>query len=341
MAKSFASDNNSTIHHEILKAITDANKEHYVAYGEDKFTKEAQKVFKETFGEETETFFVLTGTGANVTALQNYCQRFHAVICTNWSHINVDECGAPEHAMGIKLLTVETMDGKLKPQHIDKFMHHKGDQHHVQPRVVSLSQPTELGTVYTIEELKEVIDSAHKHGLIVHMDGARLSNAAEALGHSLKEITADVGVDVLCFGGTKNGLMLGEAVVFFNKEHINNYPFIRKQNMQLVSKMRFVTAQFIPYLRDKIWLENAEKANTMARYLYHKIIIKHPEIIAFRPQTNAIFIKLPQEIATKMQEKSYFYTWDEENGIYRFMTSFDMTQDDVNDFANFVLASLR
>ena len=341
MKTSFASDNNSGIHPEILKAIKDANRGHYVAYGDDDYTKEAEKIFKETFGEHVETFFVLTGTGANVTAIGAFTDRFNAVICANNAHINIDECGALEQALGTKLLSVETPNGKLKPEHIDLFMHYADDQHHVQPSIVSISQATEFGSIYSIAELKALVTHAHKKGLKVHVDGARLANAAVALDCSLKEITTDVGIDVLSFGGTKNGLMIGEAVVFFNKNDAKNFPFIRKQNTQLVSKMRFIAAQFIPYLKDNIWHENAKKANTLTRYLYHKIVIAHPEIIAKKPQTNAIFIVLPKKIARKMQKERFFYTWDEVNDIYRFMTSFDMTQDEVDDFANFVLGSLK
>ena len=341
MKASFASDNNSGIHPEILKAIQDANKGHYVAYGDDVYTQEAEKIFKETFGEDTETFFVLTGTGANITAISGYTNRFNAVICANNAHINVDECGALEHSLGVKVLSIESANGKLKPEHIDLFTHYTGDQHHVQPSIVSISQATEFGSVYSIHELKTLVNHAHKKGLKVHMDGARLANAAVALECSLKELTTDVGIDVLSFGGTKNGLMIGEAVVFFDKNETYNFPFIRKQNTQLVSKMRFIAAQFIPYLKDNIWKENANKANAFTRYLYHKIVIDHPEIIAKKPQTNAIFIVLPKKVAKKMQKERFFYTWDETNDIYRFMTSFDMTQDDVDEFANFVLDSLK
>jgi len=338
---SFASDNNSGIHPEIMKSIEDANKGSYIAYGEDPYTIEALKIFKEVFGQETETFFVLTGTGANITALQTFTDRFNAVICANTSHINVDECGSLEHILGVKLLTIETQNGKILPDQLNLFMHYQGDQHHVQPNVVSISQPTELGTLYTIQELRDLVCQAHKLGLKVHLDGARLANAAVALNCQLRDLTTDVGIDVLSFGGTKNGLLIGEAVVFFDKENCKQFRFIRKQNTQLVSKMRYISAQFIPYFKKDLWKENAQQANLLAKYLYHKIILVHPEIIAHKPQTNAIFIILPKKVALKMQNERFFYTWDAEHDVYRFMTSFDMTQDDVDEFASFVLSNLK
>ena len=350
MLKSFASDNNSGVHAEVLRAIANANSGHFVGYGDDPYTEEAKRLFRGIFGEDTETFFVLTGTGANVTALQAYTDRFNAIICTSNSHINVDECGAPEHSLGAKLLTVDTPDGKLTTRHIEKFLHFKGDQHHVQPKVVSITQTTELGTLYTIEELKGIVNFAHKNGLKVHMDGARIANAAVSMGCTLREMTTDIGIDVLSFGGTKNGMMLGEAVVFFDKRDTEHYPFIRKQNMQLVSKMRFTSAQFIPYLQNNLWHQNAKQANDMAQYLYQRLLSVVPEIITTKPEANALFVKLPKNIAEQMQKERFFYTWDEDicqceaagkQCIYRFMTSFDMTERDIDDFVDFVFGSLE
>jgi len=341
MPKSFASDNNSTVHPIIMQAIMEANKEHVLAYGDDKFTQEAKNIFKETFGENTETFFVLTGTGANVCALQAYTNRFEAVIAPKAAHINVDECGAVEHILGVKIITIETLDGKIQTESILKYLHQKGDQHHVQPKIISISQPTELGTLYTLDELKEIVQFAHEHDLKVHIDGARIANAAAALDCSLKNLTTDLGIDVLSFGGTKNGLLMGEAVIFFHPDEQINFKFIRKQNMQLLSKMRFVAAQFIPYLQKKIWHENAQRANHFTQHLYRRLILKNPEIIAIHPQTNAIFTVLPKDKAMKMQKERFFYTWDEELDVYRFMTTFDMHQQDVEDFAKFILRHLK
>jgi len=346
--KSFASDNNSGVHPLIIEAVCKANSGHFVGYGDDIYTVEAKKLFKETFGDNAEVFFVLTGTGANVTALQAYTDRFHAVICTENAHINVDECGAPEHCLGAKLIDVPTVDGKLKPSDVEKYLHFKGDQHHVQPKVVSITQSTELGTVYTIDELKALVEFAHAHDMKVHMDGARIANAAVALGCSLRELTTDIGIDVLSFGGTKNGMMLGEAVVFFNKDDVEYFPFIRKQNMQLISKMRYISAQFIPYLCENLWFLNAKQANGMMMYLYDELVKKAPKIITSKPEVNAMFVKLPKDVAEKMQKERFFYTWDENvchceeerrsnpHCIYRFMTSFDMVKEDIDSFVEFV-----
>ena len=336
MIKSFASDNNSGVHPDVLTSINEANNSHFVSYGNDIYTAQALEEFEKVFGKESRTFFVLTGTGANVTALQSFTNRYQAVICTETAHINVDECGAPEHALGAKLLPVRTNAGKLLPEQIDEFIHFKGDQHHVQPKVVSITQATELGTVYSINELKTIVEKAHKNNLIVHMDGARIANAAVFLNCSLGDITTEIGIDVLSFGGTKNGLMLGEAVVFFNKKDTEFYPFIRKQNMQLVSKMRFISAQFIPYFKNDLWRKNAKQANDMALYLFKKIQSFRSDLVLSEPQANALFVKLPKDIAKKMQSERFFYTWDEIKGIYRFMTSYDMSYKDIDDFVTFL-----
>ena len=341
MKKSFASDNNSGIHPDILKAIEKANFDHFVSYGDDPFTNEAKSLFKDVFGENSETFFVLTGTGANVCALQAFADRFHAVLCPDTAHINVDECGAVEHALGIKLLDIETTEGKLTIDKIEKYLHYRGDQHHVQPKLISITQATEMGTVYTVAELIKLVEFSHRNGLKVHLDGARIANAAVALNCSLKELTTDIGIDVLSFGGTKNGMMMGEAVVLFNKDDVKNFSFIRKQNMQLVSKMRFISAQFIPYLKENLWQKNAKQANDMALRLYEKLYQTHPEVIVSQPEANALFVRLPKDKAEKMQKERFFYTWDEMVGLYRFMTSFDMTEGDIDDFADFVATHMH
>ena len=336
MKKSFASDNNSGVHPDILKAIEKANSGHFVSYGDDPYTDEAKNLFKEVFGEYTETFFVLTGTGANVCALQSFSDRFNAIICPETAHINVDECGAIEHALGVKLIDVETKDGKLTIDKIEKYLHFKGDQHHVQPKLISITQATEMGTVYTLKELEDLVQYAHNNDLKVHIDGARIANAAVALDCTLRSLTTDLGIDILSFGGTKNGMMIGEAVVFFEKEDVKYFPFIRKQNMQLISKMRYISAQFIPYIRDKLWYKNAKQANDMALLLYEKLYNLNPEMIVSRPEANALFVRIDKKIAEKMQNERFFYTWDEMEGIYRFMTSFDMEKEDIEDFVGFV-----
>ncbi|MDD4155253.1 MAG: low specificity L-threonine aldolase [Candidatus Cloacimonetes bacterium] len=336
MNKSFASDNNSGVHPNILNAIVTANNNHYVSYGDDPITQKAIQLFKQNFGDEIEVFFVLTGTGANVTALQSYTDRFNAVICVDTAHINVDECGAPEHALSAKLINIKTDDGKLRPEHIKPYLHFLGDQHHIQPKVISITQPTELGTLYSIDELKSLIDFAHQQGLKVHLDGARLANAVVALNSSFKQLCSDLKIDVLSFGGTKNGMLAGEAVIFFNKEDAKYYPFIRKQNMQLISKMRYISAQFIPYFENNIWYTNAKQANEMALYLYQKLNDFMPKSIIFKPKANALFVKLNKDIIPKMQAERFFYTWDEDEGVVRFMTSFDMTKEDIDDFVLFI-----
>ena len=341
MVKSFASDNNSNVHDEILRKLTEANIGHYISYGDDKYTQKAKLLFKETFGSNTEVFFVLTGTGANVCALQAITDRYNAIICPETAHINIDECGAAEHVLGTKLLDVATSNGKLTNENIEEYLHFIADEHHVQPKIISITQATELGTVYTIEELKNLVNFAKKQQFKVHMDGARLCNAAVTLNCSLKELTTDIGIDVLSFGGTKNGMMIGEAVVFFYPEDIKYFPFIRKQNMQLISKMRYIAAQYIPYLSSNLWYTNAKQANDMALYLYEKLKSTLPEILTAKPESNALFVKLPNDIAIKMQKERFFYAWDIKQNLYRFMTSYDMESADIDDFVKFLIKYLR
>jgi threonine aldolase len=363
MKKSFASDNNSGVHPSIMQAIVDANIDQFVSYGDDPYTEKAISMFRDIFGPDIDVFFMLTGTGANVSALQSITDRFEAILCTETAHINVDECGAPEHALGSKLIDIPTSDGKFTVAHIEKYLHFLGDQHHVQPRTISITQSTEMGTLYTIDEMRAIVDFAHKHGMKVHLDGARIANAAVALGCSLREMTTDIGIDVLSFGGTKNGAMMGEAVVVFgvktgsilsrladcvaedsdatnqpssDVKAAKNLPFIRKQNMQLLSKMRYISAQFIAYFTDDLYLKNAKQANDMARYLYDRIYATTPQIILYPPDVNAVFVKLPREIAIKMQAERFFYTWEDSENIYRFMTNFQMTQTDIDDFVEFI-----
>src|SRR5215216_4233060 len=242
--RSFASDNNAGIHPEVIEAIAAANDGHVVAYGDDPFTERATKLFQKHFGPDVAVHFVFGGTGANVLGLKSIINSYQAVICAETAHVNVDECGAPENFTGCKLLTVQTPDGKLRVEQVKPLLHGVGVEHHVQPAVITISQATEMGTVYTKKELKTLAGFAHDHGMLLHVDGARLSNAAVSLHASLKEITADAGVDVLSFGGTKNGMMYGEAVIFFDKKLGADFKFIRKQGMHLPSKMRYISAQF-------------------------------------------------------------------------------------------------
>src|ERR1051326_395775 len=251
--RSFASDNNAGVHLEIIEALKAANEGHVVAYGDDPFTERAAKVFQKHFGRDVAVFFVFGGTGANVLGLKAITKTYEAVVCADTAHINVDECGAPEKFTGCKLLSVRTPDGKIRPDDVKPFLHGVGFEHHVQPRVISVSQATEMGTVYTKTELKTLARFAHDHDMLLHVDGARIANAAVSLNANLKQITSEAGVDVLSFGGAKNGMMYGEAVVFFDKKLATDFKYIRKQGMHLPSKMRFISAQFETLLGGDLW----------------------------------------------------------------------------------------
>ena len=341
MKRSFASDNNSGVSPEIIRKITEANYDDFVAYGDDPYTKEAERKFKEVFGESAEVFFVATGTGANVVALSAMLRPFQAVISAESAHINTDECGAPEKFTGSKILTIGTENGKITPEQIRPFLHGAHGEHQVVPKVISITESTELGTIYTPNEIKAITDFAHRNGLLVHMDGARIANAAAALNCKFADITSKAGVDALSFGGTKNGMMLGEAVVFFDKTLAENFKFIRKQGGQLISKMRFVSAQFIAYFENDLWLKNAKHANEMAKLLAKEAKkIKGVEVV-YPVEANAVFVKLPKNKIKDMQKKSFFYMWDEDLGIARWMTHFATTEEDVFEFARMVKETLN
>lgn len=336
----FASDNYAGIHPEVMQAIVAANDGPAIAYGNDEYTSATIQQFKHLLGENAEVFFVVNGTGANVTAICALTKPYEAVICTDKAHIQVDECGAPEKLSGCKLLLVPAVQGKITVENSIKHLQRVGDQHAVQPRVISLSQSTEYGTVYTLEELRELARFAHSHGLYVHMDGARLANAAAHLQTDLKTIIETANVDVLSFGGTKNGLMIGEAVVFFNPALAQSFLFIRKQNMQLASKMRFIAVQFQALLANNLWFNNARHANTMAQLLAQElgkissIRITHPV------QANAIFAILPQTLIEKLQKNYYFYVWDESLSEVRLMTSFNTSEEEIQSFIKDIKAEL-
>lgn len=330
--KSFASDNNSGIHPDILKAIATANSGHALAYGADATTKRVEQLFKQHFGEHAEVFFVFTGTAANVLGLSAAMRSYHAVICSEYAHINVDECGAPERMLGSKLLTLPTENGKITIEGIKKHLHGFGDQHHSQPKVISVSQTTELGTVYSVAELRELVSFAHANDLLFHVDGARLSNAAASLGVTFKEMVTDTGVDILSFGGTKNGMLCGESVVFLKQGLSDGFKFVRKQSMQLASKMRFVTAQYEAYLNNGLCYAMAEHANRMARLLADEVA-KLPQVkITQQVQANGVFAILPKPIISTLQKQYFFYEWNEELSEVRWMTSFDTTEGDIYSF---------
>ena len=332
--KSFASDNNSGIHPKILRAIENANTktEHAIGYGDDEFTRDAESGFKKMFGQDADVYFVFNGTAANVLSLKTLGQPFNSIICAQSSHINIDECGAPEKFTNSKLISIRTSNGKLTTELIKPFLIGFNDQHHSQPGIISISQVTELGTVYRPDEIKAIADLAHRHGMFLHIDGARIANAVAFLGTDVKNITVNAGVDAVSFGGTKNGMMFGEAVIFFNNELSRNFKYYRKQGMQLYSKMRFVSAQFIEYIKDDLWLKNAKHSNSMAQKLMNQIK-KIPQIKISQPvESNGIFVQLPDYIVKPLQEKYFFYPWNIENSEYRWMCSFDTTEDDINSF---------
>jgi len=339
--KSFASDNNSGMHPLILKAVENANREDCIAYGDDPYTEKAVEKFKEHFGEDIDVYFVFTGTGANILGLKTVTDSFNAIITAESAHINTDECGAPEKFTGCKLLTIPTSNGKITVGGIKKFMHRIDDAHHSQPKVVSITQSSEKGTVYTKNEIQKIAKFAHKNKMLLHIDGARIANAAASLNMGFKEFTTDAGVDILSFGGTKNGMMLGEAVIFFNKELTGNFKFFRKQGAQLFSKMRFISAQFIEYFSNDLWLKNAKHANEMARLL-EKEVRKISKIKITQPvEANGVFAIIPKRYIPLIQEKSFFYVWDEEKGEVRWMTSFNTTEKDVYGFVKIIKETLK
>jgi threonine aldolase len=335
-SRSFASDNNAGVHPDIMAALAAANDGHVIAYGDDPYTARAVAKFREQLGADVEVFFVFGGTGANVLGLKAATESHQAVICADTAHINVDECGAPEKFTGCKLLSVPTHEGKFRVGSFAHFMHGVGFEHHVQPRVISISQATEMGTVYTPKEIKELAVFAHKNEMVLHVDGARLANAAASLRLPLKAITKDAGVDVLSFGGAKNGMMYGEAVVFFDKSLAKDFKYTRKQGTHLPSKMRFISAQFEAMLSNDLWLRNAQHANQMALLLAQELR-KIPRISITQPvQANGVFAIVPKKYIARLQKEYFFYVWNEQTSEVRFMTSFDTTEDDIADFVRLV-----
>ena len=331
--RGFASDNYSGVHPEILAALAAANGGHQTAYGDDVYTHRLQELMQEHFGAGTEAFPVFNGTGANVLSLQSLLPRWGAVICAQTAHINKDENGAPERIGGIKLLAVPTPDGKLTPELIDLEAWGWGDEHRAQPLAVSITQTTELGTLYTVEEIRAIADHVHARGMRLHMDGARIANAAAALNLPLRAFTSDAGVDILSFGGTKNGLLFGECVVVLNPEAATGLTYLRKMNMQLASKMRFISAQLIALLEDGLWLRSATHSNAMAARL--TALVQQIPGVQLTQQTaaNAVFAVLPRDAADRVREQFRFYDWDTATGEVRWMCSFDTTADDVDAFA--------
>jgi threonine aldolase len=335
-ARSFASDNNAGVHPQVLEAIARVNQGHTVGYGDDVYTESAIRKFKEHFGEDIEVFIVFNGTAANCLSLKALTNSYHAVICTDFAHIYTDECGAPEKFTGCKLIPIPNREGKLTLDAVRNAYHGIGDQHHVQPRVVSITQSTEMGTVYKPAEVKALARFCHRNSLFLHMDGARIANAAATLRQNLRQATRELGVDVLSFGGTKNGLIGAEAVVFFDKGLAENFLYLRKQGMQLASKMRFISAQLEALLTNELWLESAQHANRMARMLEKEINRIAGVEIVYPVEGNGVFAKIPRSAIAKIQKRYFFYVWNEEESLVRWMCSFDTTEHDVRDFAKFV-----
>ncbi|BCW66691.1 threonine aldolase [Arthrobacter sp. NicSoilB4] len=330
--RGFASDNYSGVHPEVLAALAAANEGHQVSYGEDDYTARLQQLMEEHFGTGIECFPVFNGTGANVLSLQSLLPRWGAVICASTAHINMDENGAPERIGGIKLLQVPTPDGKLTPALIDQEAWGWGDEHRAQPLAVSITQTTELGTCYTPEEVRAIAEHVHSKGMKLHMDGARLANAAAHLGVPLRAFTRDAGVDILSFGGTKNGLLFGEVVVALNPAAAQGLIYLRKMNMQLASKMRFMSAQFIALLEGDLWLRSASHANAMASRLRAGVESIPGVELSQKTESNGVFAILPAGVADRLRTSFRFYDWNEAAREVRWMCSFDTTEDDVDSF---------
>ena len=341
--RTFASDNYAGVHPEVLQALAEANGGHQIAYGEDAYTARLQEVVRSHFGERAEAWPVFNGTGANVVGLQSLLPRWGAVVCTATAHIHTDENAAPERVGGLKLLTVETDDGKLTPEHVDRQAWGWGDEHRAQPLVVSITQSTELGTVYTPGEVRALADHAHDHGMRLHLDGARIANAAAHLGVSLSAFTTEAGVDLVSLGGTKNGALGAEAVVALDPKVPVGLPYLRKMDMQLASKMRFLSAQLIALFEGDLWLTSASRANAMAARLRSTIEEAAPRGIRFTQQTqsNAVLATLPPGVADRLRETVRFYDWDVATGEVRWMCSWDTTEDDVDRFAALIIGTVE
>lgn len=338
MRHSFGSDNHSGVHPVILESINRINDEFYVSYGEDDYSQKILSQIEALFEDNYKAFFVLTGTGANVLALATITSSYNSILCPHTAHINVDECGSPEKITGCKLVPIEATCGKIGTTEIKKRLTGFNEPHHSQPTVVSISQSTELGTVYTPEEIKAIADLIHEHGGYLHIDGSRLANAAAALNMEFKQFTSDLGVDAFSIGGTKNGMMVGEVVLVKKSLNIDSTPYFRKQITQLYSKSRYVAAQFEAYFKDDLWLRLARHANKMAKYLEERVK-NIPEIKISSPvETNVVFAIIDQDLYDKLRQKHYFYIWDEERMEVRWMTSFKTTEEDIDNFINDIIS---
>lgn len=341
LPRAFASDNTAPTDPAVLAALQAANTGAALPYGADEWTARAVAWFRSQFGEATEAFLVWNGTGANVVALRSMTRPFHAIICAETAHINMDECGAPELLTGCKLIDLATPDGKLTPAMLRQAVRGVGDEHSVQARVVSVAQPTERGTVYTRAELTALCDAAHGLDLLVHVDGARIANAAAALDLPLRAFTRDAGVDALSFGAAKNGGMGAEAVLVFDPARASELKFLRKQSMQLSSKMRFLAAQMLALADGDRWLKNARQANAMARRLADGVRgLPHLEITQ-AVEANAVFVMMPANVVTRLQRDFQFYLWNEKTGEVRWMTNWATAAEDVDEFIAAIRAAME
>ena len=343
MKKSFASDNWSGVCPEIMEALREANAGHSQAHGElnDPWSEKAFAAFREHFGDDVSVFFVYNGTAANVLGISHLIRSYHAVVAAKSAHLNEDECAAPEKFSGAKILEIETKNGKITPAQVEPFLHSIGFQHHAQPKVITISQVTETGTVYTPREIKELADFAHSRNMYLHMDGARIGNAAVALKMNFREFTRDAGVDVLSFGGTKNGMMFGEAVVFFDQSLATDFEYNRKQGMQLHSKMRFIAAQFECYLKKDLWKKNAQNANSMAQLLAKKLDEINGIERTQPVNANGVFVIMPPQVIAEMQKHYFFHVWNRRISEVRLMCSWDTTEEDIIVFVDLLREELQ
>jgi threonine aldolase len=332
----FGSDNHSGVHPDILTALQNANEGYSIAYGADEYTKNAMLQLRDIFGKQAEIFFVYNGTAANILGLKNVTRSYHSILCAESAHLTVHECCGPENFIGCKLVNIPTPDGKLTVDLLKPYMVGIGDQHMAQPKIISITQATERGTVYRPAEIKKLADYAHHHNMLLHMDGARLSNAAVFLQTGLHEVSGKAGIDVLSFGGTKNGMMFGEAVIFFNKEHAKDFEYVRKQGMQLASKMRFISAQFSAFLAHDLWLRNATHANEMAQLLAEQLRTIPGIRITQKVEANMVYAIIPNECIIALQKQYYFHRFNESTCEVRLMCSFTTQPHDIACFVQAV-----
>ncbi|MCH4896033.1 low specificity L-threonine aldolase [Marinilabiliaceae bacterium JC040] len=341
MKRCFGSDNYSGAHSRIIEAIANANNLHTYAYGEDEYTEHAVHTFKKYFGENVGVRFVFNGTAANVLSIRTITDSYNAIICAETAHLYFDECGAVERFTGCHFITIKTINGKISINDLNSISYKFGNQHCPQPKVISISQPTELGTLYSLEEINSIANFAHENNMLLHMDGARLSNASASMNLTLKEISFDLGVDVLSFGGTKNGMLFGDAIIFKDNSLLKNFKYLRKQGMQLASKMRFIAVQFDELFHDDLWLENARHSNKMASLLKDRLMNIPKITIKQEVETNVVFAYLPIEYVDVIKNETPFLLWNEKESLVRFMCGFDTEEKDIDDFICLLIKTLN